>query len=73
MICPAIQAGQKSRLHTATEDRSFKKNFFSLVSKSVIFHMILISSEGNDSHILGKLNNGKESSLAKFGYIFCNW
>ena len=66
-----MQAGQRSRLQTATEDKSLRLNFFSFASKSVVLRIILIcSSAGNDSH-----NLGNESSLAKFGYWFwsCWW
>ena len=65
MICPAIQAGQRSRLQTATEERSFMKKVLNFASKSDIFRIILICSDGNDSQIFGKLYKGKESSLAK--------
>ena len=68
-----MQAGQNSRLQTTTDAKSFRKNFFSLLSKSVGLRIILICSSGNDSHILGKLKSGKGSSLAKFGYKFCSW
>ena len=61
-----MQAKQRSRLQTATGERSFKKKVFNFASKSVILRIILICSDGKDSQIFGKLNKGKESSLAKF-------